>query len=460
MSRSLPVINEVRGSLNADGSYTTAYPADVRGRFATARKIIFVVLMAIYAALPWIPVHGHPAVQLDIESRSFFLFGLTFNAQDLPMTFFLLTGTVFVLLFATAVAGRVWCGFACPQTVFLEGVYRRIERLVEGPREVRMKRDMGEWTVAQVARKITKHTLYVVASLIIAHVLLSYFVSIPRVFRMVSQSPAAHPSVFIIAVVTTALLYGNFAFFREQLCLGLCPYGRLQGVLTDRDSLSVGYDRKRGEPRGKASDKSAGACVDCNRCVVVCPTGIDIRDGIQLDCIGCTACIDACDEIMDKLHRPRGLVRVDSERVLAGEPRRFWRPRLGIYLALGAVGVLVMTLTLRQHLEFEANLIRLQGAPWTVEDGVVRNSFELHVVNKRNEAATYLIEPEASPGVNWTIPLSTVRLDSLGSVDAPVLVSMPAASAHGDRTLRLRVHRQGTNVADGKLVSVMFLAPP
>ncbi|MEI8255874.1 MAG: cytochrome c oxidase accessory protein CcoG [Deltaproteobacteria bacterium] len=459
MPRRLPVVSEVRGSLNADGSYTTAYPADVHGRFATARKIVFVLLMAIYAVLPWIPVHGHPAVQLDIESRSFFLFGLTFNAQDLPMTFFLLTGTVFVLLFATAVAGRVWCGFACPQTVFLEAVYRRIERIVEGPREVRMRNDLGEWTAGQFLRKIVKHTLFVIASIIIAHILLSYFVSIPRVFAMVRHSPADHPSVFIIAVVVTAALYGNYAFFREQLCLGLCPYGRLQGVLTDRDSLSVGYDAKRGEPRGKASDRSAGACVDCHRCVVVCPTGIDIRDGIQLDCIGCTACIDACDEIMDKLHRPRGLVRVDSERVFQGEPRRFWRPRLFIYVALGVVGVIVMTLTLRQHLEFEANLLRLQGAPWTVEDGVVRNSFELHVVNKRNEPATYRIVGEPAQDVSWTIPLSTVRLDSLGSVDAPVLVAIPTAAVHGDRPLRLRVYREGTDPSVGKLVTVSFLAP-
>ena len=191
----------------------------------------------------------------------------------------------------------------------------------------------------------------------------------------------------------------------------------------------------------------------------MCPTGIDIRNGIQLDCIGCTACIDACDEMMDKVGRPRGLIRMDSERALEREPRRFWRPRIFIYIALLVLGVLVMSFTLHQQRDFEANLIRLQGQPWVIEDGVVRDSFELHIVNKRNEAATYRVEPVPEPNVTWTVPLASVRLESLAAVDAPVFVSMPATVAHGDHVLHVRVYREGSDPAAGKLVSVPFLAP-
>src|SRR5579883_1795872 len=293
----LPVLGE-QSSLGTDGHRRRVYPADVSGRFDRARKIVFILLIGLWAALPWIPVAGHPAVFLDVDERKFFLFGATFNAQDVWLSFFLLTGVGFGLVYMTAVAGRVWCGWACPQTVFLEGVYRRIERFVEGPREQRMRRDKGAWTAEKTARKLAKHALFALASFVIAHIFLSYFVSLPKTLVMIRHSPAEHPEAFAWAAAMTCLFYGNFAFFREQLCVVLFPYGRLQSVLLDDDSLVVGYDTRRGEPRGKASVKGNGDCVDCKRCYVVCPTGIDIRNGLQLDCVTCTACIDACDEIM------------------------------------------------------------------------------------------------------------------------------------------------------------------
>ena len=203
-------------------------------------------------------IGGHPAVFLDVDAREFFLFGATFNAQDTWLLFFLLTGVGFGLVYATALAGRVWCGWACPQTVFLEGVYRRIERLVEGPRERRLRRNAGPWNVEKVARKVAAHALYVVASLLVAHVFLSYFASLPRTFAMVRQSPAAHPEAFAWVVAMTALFYLNFAWFREQLCVVICPYGRLQSALLDEHSLVVGYDARRGEPRGKKGARGRG----------------------------------------------------------------------------------------------------------------------------------------------------------------------------------------------------------
>lgn len=452
--RHLPVL--APSSLRADGSREFVYPADTAGRFTTARRWVFAALVAVYAALPWVRVGGNPAVFLDVEARRFFLFGAAFNAQDLPLVFFLATGAGFSLLLLTAVAGRVWCGWACPQTVFLDGVYRRIERAIEGPREARMRRDRAPWDAGKVARKAAKHALFALTSLLLAHVFISYFVSLPRLYAMVRAAPAAHPEAFGWTFGIAALLYLNFAHFREQLCLGVCPYGRLQGALTDADSLTVGYDAGRGEPRGKATATGHGDCVDCNRCVVVCPTGIDIRRGTQLDCIGCTACIDACDEIMDRLHRPRGLIRYDSVRGLDGEPRRFWRPRLAAYLALGAVGALVAALTLRERSDFEANLLRLPGAPYELVEGRVRNAFQIHLVNKRSERATLRIEPAEVPGGEVVAPIRSVDLGPLEGTTVPVFVSVPRAALRGDFQVPITVRTAG---GSSRVLSAPCLGP-
>ncbi|MCA9606186.1 MAG: cytochrome c oxidase accessory protein CcoG, partial [Myxococcales bacterium] len=292
----LPVIEA--SSLRKDGNRNFVHPADVKGRFVYARYVVFAILIGIWAALPWIPINGHPALFLDVQHRQFFLFGNTFNAQDAWLLFFIFSGVGLSIILVTAVVGRVWCGWACPQTVFLEGMFRRIERLVEGPRNVRIRRNDGPWSFDKIWRKVVKHALFVLSALFVSHVLLSFFVSMPSLLEMVQRSPAEHPTAFAWMLAVSFVLYGNFAWFREQFCMIICPYGRLQSVLTDRDSLVVGYDEGRGEPRGKAKDPNTGDCVDCKRCVHVCPTGIDIRNGLQLDCIGCTACIDACDEVM------------------------------------------------------------------------------------------------------------------------------------------------------------------
>ena len=286
-------------------------------------------------------IAGHPALFIDVAARRLFFFGMTFNSQDTWLLFFLLTGIGFALVYATALVGRVWCGWACPQTVFLEGIFRRIERFIEGPREIRMRRNAGPWNADKIARKMASHVFYGAFAVVIAHVFLSYFASLPATFRMVRQNPSAHPEAFAWAVAMSLVFYINFAWFREQLCVVLCPYGRLQSAMLDEHSLLVGYDSLRGEPRGKVSAEGAGDCVDCKRCVVVCPTGIDIRNGTQMECLACTACIDACDDVMDRLGRRRGLIRVDSEEGLAGRSRKLIRPRIVLYTALLAIGAVI-----------------------------------------------------------------------------------------------------------------------
>lgn len=417
----LPVI-EKQGTIQQDGTRRFVHPADVKGRFTRLRYVVFAVLIGIYLALPFVQINGRPAVFLDVPHRRFFLFGASFNAQDFWLVFFLLSGTGFLLFLVTTLLGRVWCGYACPQTVFLEGIYRRVERLLEGPAQVRIRRNAGSWNLDKIWRKTAKHGLFIGISLFLSHFFLSYFVSLPSMWDMMRGSPAEHPAAFAWSMGMSGLLYLNFAWFREQLCLIVCPYGRLQSLLTDDDTMVIGYDEGRGEPRGKVSDPAAADCIDCRRCVAVCPTGIDIRNGLQIECIGCAACIDACDEIMDKVQRPRGLIRYDSLNGLAGAKRRFLRPRLGLYAVLGVVGLVVAIFAFRSHEPYEANLLRLSAAPYVVEGERVRNSFHIHLVNKRDEPAAFTIDPVPSPGLQYTLSMREVTLKPLSDLHVPVFV--------------------------------------
>ncbi len=413
-------------SVRPDGHRNAVHPADVSGRFTRRRNILFIVLIGIYAALPWIQINGHPAVFLDISSRRFYLFGAAFNAQDVWLVFFLLSGLGFALFVVTTVLGRIWCGYACPQTVFLEGIFRRIERWVEGPRLVRLRRNKAAWDIRKIVRKVITQLLYVLFATIVAHIFLSYFVSIKNLWAMVGDGPGAHPGAFGWILVTTILIYVNFAWFREQMCLVICPYGRLQSVMTDYDTLVIGYDKTRGEPRGKKSDPNAGDCVNCNRCVVVCPTGIDIRNGLQLDCIGCAACVDACDAIMKKVKRKPGLIRYDSLRGFDGGQHRFLRPRLGFYAVLGLAGLIAMTIAFRSHDTLEATLLRNEGAPYTLEGTEIRNSYELHVVNKGNEDVVITLTPSDNDGARYVLSEDQFALAAGESQRIGVFVFAPA----------------------------------
>jgi cytochrome c oxidase accessory protein FixG len=444
-----PALGEMRGSIRGDGKRLPIHPADVSGRYTRAREIGFAILIAIYAALPWIPIGGHPAVFLDLERRRFHLFGAAFNAQDTWLLFFILAGAGVLLIAATALLGRIWCGYACPQTVFLEGVFRKVERWIEGPGATRLRRNLAPMSAGKLARKALKHGIFVIFALAVAHVFLSYFVSLPRLFAMMRSSPADHPVAFLWVLGITGVMYFNFAWFREQTCLIVCPYGRLQSALTDADTLIIGYDQRRGEPRGKLKNTGAGDCVDCGRCVAVCPTGIDIRNGLQIECIGCAACIDACDDIMARVGRPAGLIRYDSARGLAGERRRIWRPRLLLYGVLGAGIAVGAAFAFRSHTSFEANLLRAPGMPFSVTDGRVRNSFELHLVNKDASGARFAIAPLTGADVQVTLAQREVELDAGESTSFAIFTEMAQASFRPGTVLRIRItHLDGERPED------------
>jgi len=410
------------------GNRLTVHPADVSGPRLDARRIVFWVLLGFYMVLPWISVDGDPLVRLDIARRSFHLFGLTLNAQDGPLLFFVLTGIGFSLFIVSTTMGRLWCGWACPQTVFLEGVFRRIERFIDGNDRERRALEAAPWTATKIRKRVLKNGIFLVLATIIGHTLASYFTGARELVGFITQGPADHPFAFGFSMAVTAILFVDMAWFREQTCLIICPYGRLQSVLADDDTYTIGYDAKRGEPRGKATDPTAGACIDCRRCVDVCPTGIDIRNGLQLDCIGCGQCADACDVVMTKLDRPKGLVRTDSLRGLSGEKRRFLRPRLAFYAVAATIGLSVATFTISRRVNFEANAVRPPGTPpFIVSDGQVTNPVLLHIVSKRREPMTLRLSVESPVPVVTNMP-ATVTLGPEESRVVPAVLRFDAAT--------------------------------
>ncbi|EIQ01965.1 cytochrome c oxidase accessory protein FixG [Opitutaceae bacterium TAV1] len=442
-------------TIRDDGSRLFLHPADARGRFTRWRRLSGWLLIAFYLALPWIPVNGSPAVFLDIAERRFHLFGGTLAFQDAWLMFFGITGLGFSLFFITALLGRVWCGWACPQTVFLEHLYRRVERWIEGDAVSRRRLDAAPWTRAKTARRIGKHVAFVLLSAGIAHLFLAYFVSIPQLWSMMTHAPGAHRASFVFMAVATGILYFNFAWFREQLCLIICPYGRLQSVLIDDNSLVIGYDARRGEPRGRparttAADPGAagiGDCIDCHRCVQVCPTGIDIRQGLQIECIACAACVDACDEVMTRLKRPRGLVRYDSTNGLAGQRTHWLRPRIFVYLVLLAVGAAVATFAFSTVRPASLGVTRQTGAPYFVTADTVRNQFSVRIVNKRTGPVRFRVtaEPVAASAAVPAPPIRQFGFDGLLEIAPlaeevrPFVIQQKRADYAGNFRFLLRV---------------------
>ncbi|RIL02342.1 MAG: cytochrome c oxidase accessory protein CcoG, partial [Proteobacteria bacterium] len=343
----------------------------------------------------------------------------------------------------TAVIGRVWCGWACPETVFLEYVFRPIERLIEGSDSARRRLDAAPWTLAKIIKKSLKHLFCAVVSWTLASTALAYFIGREALIQMMTQSPFLNLGPFLMTLALMAVMAFQFGWFREQFCTVLCPYARFQSVLMDQHSLLIGYDRKRGEPRGKLrarATEGTGDCIDCGMCVRVCPTGIDIRNGTQLECIACAACVDACDSIMTEINRPRGLVRYDTEAGLLGGGRSIIRPRIFVYGAifLALFSVFLYQLSHRELAEVELVRMASQGGLVQAEGEMISNQFSLHLANKAKTPLKFSIEVATNIKISMVSPLASMEVKAGDAVQVPVFFRAPR-SAFRDGKARIDV---------------------
>ncbi len=415
-------------TMNEDGSRRWLRPRPSHGKWYQRRRIVAWVLMLLYLSIPHIDMNGKPLILLDAPRREFTLFGYTFLPTD-TLLFMLLLGTLILAVFTfTALFGRVWCGWACPQTVWMEFLYRPIERLFEGGRSGSLLIDKSGRLFHP--RRLLKHGVYLVISLILAHTFLAYFVGVEALQTWVTRSPAEHPSSFAVMAVTTALVFLDFSYFREQTCTIACPYGRWQSVLLDRSSLVVAYDYNRGEPRHKSRSQveGKGDCIDCSACVTTCPTGIDIRDGLQMECIHCTQCIDACDAIMDSVDRPRGLIRYTSRELLSGRGRHVMRPRTIIYpvALLAMLGAFVFQLNNRAAAD--VTILRSTDAPFRVEnDGRVSNQVRVRIANRTSSDRDYRLTVNGADGADVIIPVNPLSVQKGKTETTSLFVVLPAS---------------------------------
>ena len=491
----------VLSTLEADGSRRWLNPRLAKGRYWQARRVVAYLLIAVFTLVPFLKLNGKPLILLDVLQRRFTLFGYTFLPTDTLFLALFMVGVILSIFAFTAILGRVWCGWACPQTVYMEFVYRPIQRLFGGRvgQGGKPRHKIEGW------RAIAMYAIYLLVSFYLANTFLAYFVGVENLKKWVLGSPLNHPVAFAVVGIVTLLMMFDFAFFREQLCIIACPYGRLQSVLLDRQSLIVSYDTGRGEPRGKlmrsapshrrdnasslrrenapplrrdnlpahsggqavthrrinapahaggnvdtgepqpaalqSSPRATGDCIDCGMCVQVCPTGIDIRDGLQVECIACTQCIDACDAVMDKIGTPRGLIRYTSQAAVAGEKTRIIRPRVILYgIVFTALLTLLIVLVVTKS-PVDLTILRNPGRPFNVVEGsMVENALHLKITNRTDEPRTYRVDVSSHPQAKLIGSRESLPLAPGEMISEPVRVLAPfdLFSAGGlDVTLRL-----------------------
>jgi cytochrome c oxidase accessory protein FixG len=400
----LPIIDqeEYRDSIatvDEKGGRIWIYPKKPSGKFYKYRTYVSWVLLAVLFGMPFLKVNGEPFLLFNILERKFILFSIVFTPQDLHLfALAMLTLMVFVVLF-TVVFGRIFCGWVCPQTIFMEMVFRKIEYWIEGDANQQRRLNKAPMDGKKFRKKLLKHVIFFSIAVLIANTFLSYVIGVDQVIKIVSEPISMHIGGFVAMLIFSTVFYGVFAFMREQVCIAVCPYGRLQGVLLVPESIVVIYDWLRGEPRGKIrknknkeeGQKELGDCIDCGLCVQVCPTGIDIRNGTQLECVNCTACIDACDEVMEKVGRPTGLIRYDSYSNIEEGKSKIFTPRVFAYSAVLAILIIFQSFLFTTRSEIESLLLRTPGMLYQeVDENHISNLYNYQLVNKTNEDITNL----------------------------------------------------------------------
>ncbi len=450
-------------TVDEKGKRIWIYPKKPRGKFHVRRVVVAIILLVALFAGPFIKIDGHPLILLNIFERKFVLFGQAFWPQDFFLfVLAMLTLFVFIILF-TVIYGRVWCGWACPQTIFMEMVFRKLEYLIEGDANRQRKLDKSPWNFNKIWRKSVKHLLFILISALIGHMAMAYLIGIDDVKEIVTKPPTENLAGFLGLLAFSGIFYGVFARFREQACIAVCPYGRLQGVLLSKESIVVAYDWLRGEPRKKLkknqADSEAGDCIDCKLCVHACPTGIDIRNGTQLECVNCTACIDACNDVMTKINKPKGLIRFDShEGIKTGKKFKFNARVVGysvvLMLLLGLFGFLLSGRT-----DIETTVLRVPGMLYQKQPGDrISNLYNIQFVNKTFEPVNLeLLLKGQAEGTIKKVGESALIVPPNEKTEGVFFVELPKKALTGAKTKIVLGVYQGDKLIDE--VKTNFLGP-
>ena len=418
-------------TVDEEGKRVWVYPKKPKGKLTNYRGLTAFLLLLFLFGSPFVKIDGQPFLLFNIFERKFIIFGQVFWPQDFFLAVIgMITLLVIIVLF-TVVFGRIFCGWICPQTIFMEWVFRRVEYWIEGDYMAQKVLNKKPWNTEKILKKTSKQAIFILISALIMHTFMAYLLGVEKTWELIQAGPGVEPIGFLSMVLLTGAFYGVFGFMREQVCTTICPYGRLQGVLLDRQSIVVAYDHVRGETRGnfrKNEDRATagkGDCIDCKQCVYVCPTGIDIRNGTQLECVNCTACIDACNSIMDKVDLPRGLIRYASEQNIADKLRFRFTAKMKAYTTVLVLlmGFLITLLVIRS--DFETTILRTPGMMYqTRDDGSITNLYQIKMVNKTNAAHAVsfkLLNP------NGTIEMvgSGIKLEEQGIGQGAFFVIIP-----------------------------------
>lgn len=418
-------------NMNERGGRKWVYAKKPSGKWYNRRTIVSWILLLFLVTAPFLRLNGHPFMLLDIANRKFIIFGAIFWAQDtFILALLMLSFVLFIVLF-TVTFGRLWCGWACPQTIFLEMVFRKIEFLIEGDYKQRHKLDNGPWTTEKVLKKTVKHTIFIFISLAMTNIFLMWFIGSERWFAIFKEPVGGNITGIIVVLVISAFFYWVYSYFREQICTMVCPYGRMQGVLLDSKTIIVTYDYKRGEPRGS---KNTGDCIDCHQCISVCPTGIDIRNGTQLECINCSACIDQCNRIMEVTGKPKGLIRFDSEAGIRDGHKTIWNARNRAYsvVLLALFSFFVYTLLSRPAVE--TTILRTPGLLFQENsDNSISNVYNIKIVNKTHDEMSLEIKVLSH---NGKIQMAGNNMDikDQDMFESTFILFIPKADIKSDKT--------------------------
>lgn len=448
-------------TVDAQGKRVIMYPSKPKGQLHRARLVVSWVLLAFMFMAPFIKVGGQPLLLFNIFERKFVIFGLAFWPQDFHL-FVLATITfvVFIVLF-TVVFGRLWCGWACPQTVFMEMVFRKIEYWIEGNSGKQRALDRGPWNGKKTFKKLSKHAIFLAISFAVGNIVVAYLVGVDKQYQLITDGPGPHLASFIAVVAFSLVTYGVFARFREQVCLIVCPYGRLQSVLLDARSIAVAYDFKRGEPRApmalKGKEREGGDCIMCNQCVEVCPTGIDIRNGTQLECVNCTACIDACNSVMAKVGFPKGLIRYASHKGISDGSKLAITPRIIGYSTVLALLLAALVTLMAGRADIETSILRTPGVMYQeIEGDQIRNLYSLKIINKTFAAMPISLVLKDHAGTISMVG-GDIKLPEQGLAEQAFFVDIPRnalKSAHEELTIQVFA---GTTLMEE--VETKFLGP-